>query len=332
MKIGLLALLFMLLRPGHAQMITISGYVRETISGEAIAGVSVRESGSMHVVQSNEYGFFSLTIPRGKLHLSASMLTFESFSQSLFLEKDTSIIIRMVPKTLGSVEITEQSIDFRPSRINRLQLSLPELISVPVLMGEKDLIKSLTLTPGVSVGNEGSTGLLVRGGSPDQNLILLDDATVYNASHLFGFVSIFNTDAVKYVELYKGGFPARFGGRLSSVLDIKMKEGNRSEKNRRAGLGLISSRISLEGPLKYKNTSYMLTGRASYLGIIGLPVYLAYLAGGSESYGNYWLYDLNAKINHTFKDNSQLFVSFYHGFDHYGARERNSPESISSLA
>ncbi|MFK7924013.1 MAG: TonB-dependent receptor plug domain-containing protein [Bacteroidia bacterium] len=303
--------------------------MKEAISREAIVGASVVDSVSQRGVYTNDYGFFSISVSPGEARLRVSIVSFESLKLSIMAEQDTTIMIALSPMTLSEVEILADR-EERPPSINRLQISLPELLAVPALLGEKDLIKSLALSPGVSVGTEGSSGLLVRGGSPDQNLIILDDATVYNASHLFGFVSVFNTDAIKNVELYKGGFPARYGGRLSSVLDIKMKEGNREQRKREASIGIISSRLLLEGPIgDQKKTSYFLSGRASYLGLVGLPVSLAYRAGSSNTAVNYWLYDLNAKLNHTFKDNGQLYLSFYNGFDNYTARDRSGANNES---
>ncbi|MEZ4773141.1 MAG: TonB-dependent receptor plug domain-containing protein [Bacteroidia bacterium] len=308
----------------HAQNVTISGYVREAESGEALVGVVVWDSISKKGVQGNDYGFYSLTVPAGIVKLRASFVTYIPYKNDIWVLGDTVINLNLSSKTLAAVQIIGKGEDYSPVPINRLQISLQELEAVPALLGEKDLLKSLALTPGVSVGTEGSSGLLVRGGSPDQNLILLDDATVYNSSHLFGFVSVFNTDAIKKVELYKGAFPARYGGRLSSVLDIKMKEGNLQGKKGLASIGLLSSRVTYEGPLKWHNTSFILSGRASYLGLIGLPIYLAYQAGAADSYFNYWLYDVNAKVNHTFKDKSQIFVSFYNGYDNWLGRDQSS--------
>ncbi|MEM6801976.1 MAG: TonB-dependent receptor [Bacteroidota bacterium] len=327
MKNIIFLLLLILSTASYSQSFTISGYVKEELSAEVIAGVSIFDSLSQTGVRTNEYGFFSLSVPKKKVRLIASIFIFETFKETLILKGDTSLNILLKPRSISEVEITDETVQNSPLKLNRLQVSLQELKALPALLSEKDLLKSLALTPGVSLGSEGSSGLLVRGGSPDQNLILLDDATVYNASHLFGFVSIFNMDAIKSVELYKGGFPAQYGGRLSSVLDIRMKEGNRQKREGKASIGLISSNVSAEGPLNKGKSSYFLSGRASYLSLISLPILLSYRAGGSESYFNYWLYDINAKVNHSFKDGSQLYVSMYSGLDNYDARERNTSDS-----
>jgi hypothetical protein len=194
---------------------------------------------------------------------------------------------------------------------------------LPALLGEQDILKALTLTPGVNLALEGSSGLVVRGGTPDQNLILLDGARVFNPTHLLGLFSVFNAEAVANVDLYKGQFPARYGGRLSSVIDVRLKEGNRKAFEGNASIGLLTSQVLAQGPIG-KRTSFLLAGRASYLGLLLLPVYVAYLNDQANAYANYWLYDFNGKVNHTFADHSQLFVSFYTGQDRFSVREGGS--------
>ncbi|MDZ7934695.1 MAG: TonB-dependent receptor plug domain-containing protein [Emticicia sp.] len=210
------------------------------------------------------------------------------------------------------------------TQIGVTSIPVSRLKTIPILFGESDIIKALTTTPGVSTGNEGTSGLLVRGGTPDQNLILLDDAIVYNTAHLFGLVSIFNTDAIKNVDLYKSGFPARFGGRLSSVLDISMKEGNNQRKRKELTVGLISSKLLLEGPLSDKlwgKASYMISARTSYLTPFLLPQIIQFKRGNAAQMFNYWLYDVNAKINYKVNAKTQIFASFYHGNDFWVAQD-----------
>ncbi|RIV18787.1 hypothetical protein DYU11_27900 [Fibrisoma montanum] len=205
-----------------------------------------------------------------------------------------------------------------------VSIPVQQLKAVPALLGESDIIKALALTPGVTTGSEGTTGLQVRGGTPDQNLIILDDAIVYNVSHLFGFVSTFNPDAIHKVDLYKAGFPARYGGRLSSVIDVTMKEGNNQRRRVEAGVGLVGSRLLIEGPLGDSlngRSSYMVSARSSYFTLFLLPTLIAFHRANSGQYFNYWLYDINAKANHQFRDGGRLLVSVYNGNDFWGAQE-----------
>ncbi|MDQ3395982.1 MAG: TonB-dependent receptor [Bacteroidota bacterium] len=298
------------------QNATISGYLTDASSGESLLGGAIRDVTLNRGTSSNQYGFFSLTLPVGDISISASYLGYNPLLLNFYLKKDTSIAIRLTPlsKVLDEVVIIPENtaITRPPGLIN---IPVERLKQVPAIFGESDIIKALSLTPGVSIGTEGSTGLYIRGGSPDQNLILLDEAVVYNASHLFGFVSILNPDAVKNVDLYKAGFPARFGGRLSSVLDITMKEGNNQELKGEASIGIISSRFSIEGPISKNKSSFILSARSSYLSLFLLPSFISFKQGRSDNFVNYWLYDLNGKVNHQFKDGSRLFLSFYNGND-----------------
>ncbi|WP_177428315.1 TonB-dependent receptor plug domain-containing protein, partial [Candidatus Venteria ishoeyi] len=206
---------------------------------------------------------------------------------------------------------------------NRTQMSMNEISikqikSLPVFLGEQDILKSIQLLPGVQSGSEGSSGFYVRGGGPDQNLILLDGVPVYNASHLFGFFSIFNPDAINNVKLYKGGFPARHGGRLSSVLDIRMKDGNMKEFHGEGSIGLISSKLSLEGPIIKDKTSFIVSARRTYVDLLIKP-----FIPKDEYVPYYFFYDVNTKINHKFSDNNRLYLSLYTGLDKFGARYKN---------
>jgi hypothetical protein len=317
----------------HSQTITVSGYVTDATTGENLIGASVYEAGIPTGISTNRYGFYSISLPAGPVRLVSSYVGYQSDTIVVRnLQKDTVLAVRLKPATtqLEAITVQSQGPDAHQQRqLGLVSIPIERLNAVPPLLGEPDIIKALALTPGVSVGNEGTTGLLVRGGTPDQNLILLDEATVYNASHLFGFVSIFNPDAIRKVDLYKAGFPARFGGRLSSVVDITMKEGNNQEFKGEASVGIISSRLLLEGPLSAKlkgRTSFMLSGRASYLGLLTLPNYIGFKTGAQNQFFTYWLYDTNAKLNHRFKDGSHLFFSFYRGNDMWRAQEGSREE------
>ncbi|NQX92353.1 MAG: TonB-dependent receptor plug domain-containing protein [Flavobacteriales bacterium] len=197
--------------------------------------------------------------------------------------------------------------------MSSVTLDMQEVKTLPVLLGEQDILKTLQLMPGVQSGSEGTSGFYVRGGGPDQNLILLDGVPIYNASHLFGFFSVFNSDAIRNVELIKGGFPARYGGRLSSVLDIRMKEGNNQELKGTGSVGIISSKLTLEGPIRNENTSFLVSGRRTYIDLLTRPIIRA--TNGGDETGGYYFWDLNAKVNHRIDDKNRLFLSFYGGKD-----------------
>src|ERR1700712_2637710 len=198
--------------------------------------------------------------------------------------------------------------------MGKIDLSINQIKSVPVLLGEVDILKTLQLLPGVRSAGEGNAGFYVRGGGSDQNLILLDDAVVYNTGHLFGFFSVFNSDAIKNVTLIKGGMPAQYGGRLSSVVDIAMKEGNQNKTQIDAGIGLIASRFSIQGPLKKNKASYMISARRTYVDALAKP----FIKSTSEYYGSgYYFYDLNAKMNYQFSEKDKLYLSGYFGRDKF---------------
>lgn len=301
-----------------AQKYTISGYVKEVQTGEYLAYASVYDSLTGEGTIANNYGFYSLSLPQGTVILKAEMASYQGISQKIALDKNLIIDIEMPIVEVATVVIKDDKNIAEQAQMSIIRIPIERLKAIPSIGGEKDILKALALTPGVSIGAEGTSGLLVRGGSPDQNLMLLDGATVYNASHLFGFLSVFNPDALKSVELYKGAFPARFGGRLSSVIDIMMKEGNKVERKTEWNLGLISSRFLTEGPLFKKKGSYLLTARSSYLGLVLLPFSLQ-KTGNSI---NYWLYDLNGKINYQWKDKNQVFLSVYTGNDFWRTKEK----------
>ena len=310
-----------------AQKIAINGYVSDASTGEALIGATIFEENSKIGSFTNKYGYFVLALPQKNVKIRVSFIGYESSVFDFVLKRDTTITISLSSevKILAEVVIKEkQEQKLQKMQIGVTSIPISRLKAIPILFGESDIIKALTMTPGVSMGNEGTAGLLVRGGTPDQNLILLDDATVYNTAHLFGLVSVFNTDAIKNVDLYKGGFPARFGGRLSSVLDISMKEGNNQKKNREFTVGLIGSKLLLEGPLSDKTwgkSSYMISVRTSYLTPFLLPQIISFKRGNADQSFNYWLYDINGKVNHKINDKAQVFASFYHGNDFWVAND-----------
>lgn len=305
------------------QRITISGYVREAGSGEPLVGASVFIPKLKLGTVTNGFGYYALTIPADSHTVFYSYVGYQI--QQIFFGERVSLIRNVElaeGKNLAEVTILGK-IDTMPRTAEHVQMSQlslrpSEVKAIPALLGEKDVIKVLQLMPGVQKGSEGAAGLYVRGGGPDQNLILLDDAPVYNAFHLFGFFSLFNGDALKTIELTKGGFPARFGGRLSSVLEMRMKEGNQQKIRGEGGVGLLSSRLTIEGPIWKNKTSFLVSGRRSYFDVLAAP----FQSGDSKI--RFFLYDFNAKVNHTFSDKDRLFLSGYFGRDLFGFTERRS--------
>jgi len=299
---------------------TISGYVKEAISSETLIGVNIylpdRQTGTV----TNNYGFYSITLPASdSVKLIISYVGFATKTININLQKDIELNIDLKPSILlNEVTITADRAERQSesAKMSTVKLQVAQIKNVPSLLGEKDVLKVIQLMPGVQKGTEGTSGIYVRGGGPDQNLIILDDAIVYNASHLFGFFSLFNGDALKSVELTKGGFPARYGGRLSSVLEMNMKEGNKEEWHGEGGIGLISSRFTLEGPLKKGKSSILLSGRRTYADLILRPV----LAAMKEENTGYYFYDFNAKVNYDFGRKNKLYLSGYFGKDKFYIR------------
>jgi hypothetical protein len=266
-------------------------------------------------------------LPSKPIQIKISYIGYESKLIDIFLKKDSLIDAKLeVNEQLLDEVIIKESNEQILQRVQIGVTSIPvsRLKTISILFGESDIVKALSTTLGVSTCNEGTSGLLVRGGTSDQNLILLDDEIVYNTAHLFGLVSIFNTDAIKNVDLYKSVFPARFGGTLSSVLDISMKEGNNQRKRKELTIGLISSKLLLEGPLSDKlwnKASYMISARTSYLTPFLLPQIISFKNGIANQMFNYCLYDINAKVNYKINSKSLIFASFYHGNDFWVAQD-----------
>ncbi len=321
-----------------APTVTISGYVREAGSREALIGVNVYQTGTSLGTVTNTYGFYSLTIPAlDTLRLTYSMVGYTTVYQVVGARTSQRVDVALPPGTLlNEVVVRSSRADEKVSdspQMSQIDIPISQIKKIPALLGEKDVLKVLQLMPGVQKGSEGQSGLYVRGGGPDQNLIVLDDAVVYNASHLFGFFSVFNGDALKSVELTKGGFPARFGGRLSSVIDLNMKDGNKEKLHGEGGIGLIASRLTLEGPLTKKksgpgSTSFLVSGRRTYLDVLAAPIITAQ-SGGNTSAG-YYFYDLNAKINTELGPKDKLYLSGYFGRDKFYATDKgfNSSSDI----
>lgn len=318
-KVILSILFVLLLSSVWAQKYTISGSVEDAANGEKLLGVNIYNENNYQGTSSNNYGFYSLTQQSGPVKLVFSMVGYHRIEMELELITDTVINVGMASTIeLDEVVITDSEIreKVKSSQMSVTEVPVKMVQKLPVFMGEMDLIKTIQLLPGVQSGSEGSSGFYVRGGGPDENLILLDGVPVYNVNHLFGFFSVFNTDAINSVKLSKGGFPARYGGRLSSVLDIRMKEGNSKKFQGEGSVGLISSKLTLEGPIVKDKTSFIISGRRTYIDILAFPFIKAVgLMEDQNTNMGYYFYDLNAKINHKFSDRSRLYLSAYMGDD-----------------
>ena len=303
-----------------AKSFTISGYIKDKASNETLIGASVYEVAGNRGTTTNVYGFYSLTLPPGTYRINFSYVGYGSISRDIELNDDLELSLELAEGSALS-EVVVSAEKSGPSRHeeNRMsvnKISMSKVKALPVLLGERDVLKIIQLLPGVQSGAEGTSGLYVRGGGPDQNLMLLDGVPIYNANHLFGFLSTFNGDAVKSAEIIKGGFPARYGGRLSSIVDIRMKEGNMREFHGSASVGLISGKLNLEGPLATDRTSFSLSGRRTWLDALTTPIQDARIRQGKQvGRGAYHFYDLNAKINHKFSDRNRLYLSTYLGKD-----------------
>jgi hypothetical protein len=305
-----------------AQNYTVSGYITVEQSGETLINATVFDLKSEKGTLSNPYGFYSITLPGEEVQLQYSYVGLTPHICSFKLVHDTVINIKLTEvASLNEVVVFGNHREgiVKSSQISAVNISVNQIKSVPSLMGETDVIKALQLLPGVKSGAEGSAGMYVRGGGPDENLLILDGVPVYNVNHMLGFFSVFNADAIKDVTLYKGGFPARFGGRLSSVVDVRMKDGNENEIHGNLSVGLISSKLNLEGPIIKGKTTFNISARRTYADILARP-FISKIAekqnGGAKGTTlGYYFYDLNGKISHKFSDENRLFLSVYMGDD-----------------
>ncbi|MCF8371676.1 MAG: TonB-dependent receptor [Bacteroidales bacterium] len=301
---------------------TISGYVKDAKTGEELIGATIFiKELSATGTSSNAYGFFSITIPEGSYTIIAQFIGYEPNSIIVELNQNTKLnfILGEKDTQIGEVIIAgdRKDVNITQTQMGIEKLRIKEIKNIPVLFGEKDILKTIQLMPGVKSAGEGNSGFYVRGGAADQNLILLDEATVYNASHLLGFFSVFNSDAIKDVALYKGSQPAEYGGRLSSVLDIKMKDGNDKEFGAEGGIGLIASRLTLEGPILNKKGSFIVSGRRTYA-----DLFLKLSNDSAVNQAKLYFYDLNAKANYRINDKNRIFISGYFGRDVLGFKDK----------
>jgi len=289
---------------------TLSGTIVDNQSNETLIGVNVILPTQQTGTVSNEYGFYSITLPKGTYIIQISYLGYKTISETIVLNDNLTKNFKLdeAAESLDEVIVTEdiEKLNIKKPQMSVNSLSIKTIKNMPVVLGEVDVIKSITLLPGVTNAGEGSSGFNVRGGAADQNLILLDEATIFNSSHLFGFFSVFNPDAIKDIKLYKGGIPAKYGGRVSSVLDIYQKEGNSKSFHMNGGIGLISSRLLAEGPIKKDKGSFLIGGRSSYAHLF-LPLFdLDNVA---------YFYDLNTKLSYNINENNNVYLSGYFGRD-----------------
>lgn len=327
MRVSILLTTFLLLNitNSFSQKYTISGEITNQASGETIFGATIIISDLNNVgTHTNNFGFYSITLKEGQHQLLFRHAGFTSKSMSVYLTKDTIIDWPLSPIEIHKFNEVEISSQKANNNITSAQMAITrldpkEIRTIPVIFGEQDIMKTLQLTPGVKGGGEGSAGFYVRGGGADQNLILLDAAPVYNASHLLGFFSIFNSDAIKDVALYKSGIPARYGGRLSSVMDVKMREGNKKRYSATGGIGLISSRLTVEGPIVKDKGSFILSGRRSYA-----DLFLKLSKKEMIKNSTLFFYDLNLKANYKIGEKDRIYLSGYLGRDKFGLNKEFS--------
>jgi hypothetical protein len=314
-KLFLLAALFPLFASGQ-QIYTLNGKITDETTGEDLIGATVLEAGSGKGTATNSYGFYSLSLPEGQYIIKFSYIGYKNEERNIILTKNQVINIEISPSLLALNEVVVSSErndkNITSAEIGIEKLDLKKIENIPVLFGEKDILKTIQLLPGISSSSEGNTGFNVRGGSIGQNLILLDEAPVYSSSHLMGFFSVFNSDAIKDVTVYKGGIPAKYGGRASSVLDISMNNGNSKNFSCSGGLGLVSSRMTVEVPLVKEKMSFILSGRRTYADLVAKLLFPEKIVSNDMQF---YFYDLNAKINYNINHKNRLFLSGYFGKD-----------------
>jgi len=312
---------------------TLSGTITDAQTGESLIGASVKTGGEAPAgIVTNDYGFYSLTLPEGEYTLQISYVGYKTVEVNLNLQHNVTVNRQLNPSNELSEVVVTGKVQSRSTNITGAQmgvnkLDVSQINNIPVLLGEKDVLKTIQLLPGVKTTGDAYTGFYVRGGGTDQNLILLDGAPVYNATHLFGFFSIFNADAIKEVDLYKGGMPASYGGRLSSVLDIRMDDGNKNDYGFEGGIGLIASRIKAEGPLVKGKSSFMVSARRTYA-----DAFLKLSGDSSLKGSSLYFYDLNIKLNYQLSQNNTLYLSAYYGKDNIGLKDNFASDWGNAIA
>jgi hypothetical protein len=308
----------------QAQNFSISGSVSDAANGESLIGATVYLKENKKVSSTNIYGFYSINFVKGKYTLVCQLIGYTTYNKTIELNANQSVNIKLKAsdKQLEEVEVTAKGNEenVKSTQMSAINLDMSEIKKIPAFMGEVDILKTIQLLPGVKNAGDGNTGFYVRGGGPDQNLILLDEANVYNASHLMGFFSVFNGDAIKNVNLIKGGMPAQYGGRLSAVLDIAMKDGNDQKFQVDGGIGVIASRLTIQGPIIKNKASFIVSARRTYVDILAKP----WLDKSDFAGTSYYFYDFNAKLNYRINDKNRLFFSTYHGKDIFDYKDNEA--------
>ncbi len=311
---------------GQQQRFTISGFVTDSEDGENLIGANLYVYRVQAGTVTNNYGFYSVTLPADSVFLRVSYLGYQTRTFAIDLRDDLELDIELMAAEvrMGEVEVVAERVEeaIESTQMSVIDLPMEQVQRLPALLGEVDIIKAIQLLPGVQSGSEGSSGLYVRGGGPDQNLILLDGAPVYNVSHVFGFLSVFNAEALQNVRLIKGGFPARYGGRLSSVVDISMKEGNLKTYTAEGAIGLVSSKLTVQGPILKDKMSFIVSGRRTYIDVLARPFVRRRAPEGGDFVS--FFYDLNAKLNYIASKRSRLYLSFYAGKDAFGSSSESA--------
>lgn len=306
---------------------TLSGFIEDANSGEQLLGATVWHAASSSGTTANIYGHYSINLPSGKQEVLFSYLGYTPQVIEVDLGKDLKRDILLTPGLELGEAVVESSASERIEeqvQMSKIDVPIDQIKKLPAIAGEVDLLKSLQLLPGVQSGNEGSSGIYVRGGSPDQNLIMLDGVPLYSVSHLFGFFSVFNADAVRKISITKGGYPARFGGRLSSILEVTMKEGHKKEVHGAGSISMLASKLTLEGPLLKDKASFMISGRRTYLDLLVNPIIRSASTDGNQVDPRYFFHDLNAKLNWRLGDRDRLYLSTFQGVDDFGVRTRSN--------
>ncbi len=312
-----------------SQKYTLSGYIKDKESGEELLGANILVKDKNIGTTTNAYGFYSLSLPSGKYEITYSFIGYSEITETINLNSNQTRNISLENSAIITQEVIvsgEKNKNVEDSKMSVIKLPVESIKTLPAFMGEVDILKTLQLLPGVQSAGEGNSGFYVRGGGPDQNLILLDEAIIYNAAHLFGFFSVFNADAIKDMEIYKGGMPAEYGGRISSVLDISMNNGNMNKYKVEGGIGTIASRFTVQGPIIKEKSSFILSARRTYIDILLQP----FIKKSSPFKGSgYYFYDLNAKLNYRFSDKDRLFFSAYYGKDIFDFKTKDSGFNMS---
>ena len=310
-----------------AQKAGFHGFIENAETGERLPGATIYFQNIQKGIVANQYGYFATVLEKGNYEARASFAGYSPLTSFLKINADTMMVFGLQMVMLEEVNIVSEQENISRNPIETVKMNLQQLREIPPFLGEYDIMKGLALSPGINTGTEGSSGLFVRGGTPDQNLILLDGARIYNNAHLFGFISVFNPEAIQDAELIKNGFPARYGGRLSSVVNVTMKEGSNRHHQSVFSISPISSQFTIEGPVKKEKSSFLISGRSAYASLVGLPMYILYTSHKTDTYMNYWLYDLNMKYNIKLGKNRKLFFSLYQGRDVFTNQSSSTSEN-----